>query len=327
MKKFKNSVHGFVQDSLKGLSEVHAHILSVHFNPTYVVRHAPMPGQVAVISGGGSGHEPLDVGYVGVGMLAAACPGEIFTSCTPAQIVAAAHAAHAGAGCLFVVKNYAGDLQSFETALDLIELDCAMVVIDDDASADLSPHSSGRRGTAGTVVVEKMAGAAAAAGADLQACKAVAQKVNARTATVGIAFQGCMDPVTGAPTFVIGDDEIEFGVGLHGEPGRQRIGMASATDLAQKMLDGILKDLKPTAGQPLLVCVNGFGATPQAELYVLFQAASALLRAKGHTIRHSLVGNLATSLDTPGGSLTVTVLDDELSALWAAPVHTATLRW
>ncbi len=327
MKKFKNSVHGFVQDSLQGLSEAHAHILSVHFDPTYVVRHPVATGQVAVISGGGSGHEPLDVGYVGQGMLAAACPGDIFTACTPTQIVAAARAAHTGAGCLFLVKNYAGDLQSFETALDLIDCECSMVVIDDDASADLSPHSTGRRGTAGTVVVEKMVGAAAARGADLQSCKAVAQKVNARTATIGVAFQGCMDPVTGAPTFVIGDNEIEFGVGLHGEPGRQRVGMASASDLAKTMLEGILKDLKPASGQPLLLCVNGFGATPQAELYVLFQAASALLRAQGHTIRHNLVGNLATSLDTPGGSLTVTVLDDELSSLWVAPVHTAALRW
>ena len=327
MKKFKNSAHSFVQESLMGLAEAHADILTVQFDPTCVIRGVQTPGQVAVISGGGSGHEPLDVGYVGQGMLAAACPGEIFTSCTPDQILAAARATEQGAGCLFIVKNYRGDLLNFETAVDMLDFDCATVVVDDDASIDTSPHSVGRRGLAGTVVVQKIAGAASAAGASLGECKALGTRVNAQTASVGVAFEGCMDPITGAPTFEIGAEEIEFGVGLHGEPGRQRIQMQAAKSLADRMLDVVLADLKPKAGQQVLLCVNGFGATPLAELYVLFHGASQRLRAHGLTIKHSLVGNYATSLDTPGGSLTVTLLDDEMSSLWKAPVHVAALRW
>ncbi len=327
MKKFKNSAHNFVHESLMGLAEAHADILTVQFDPTCVLRRALTPGQVAVISGGGSGHEPLDVGYVGQGMLAAACPGEIFTSCTPDQILAAARAAEQGAGCLFIVKNYRGDLLNFETALDMLDVDCATVVVDDDASVDSSPHSVGRRGAAGTMIVQKIVGAAAAAGASLGECKAVGHRVNAQTASVGVSFQGCMDPITGAPTFEIGADEIEFGVGLHGEPGRQRIPMQAANALATRMLDTILGDLKPQPGQRVLLCVNGFGATPLVELYVLFNAAASQLKERGLVIQHSLVGNHATSLDTPGGSITVTLLDDELSALWKAPVHTAALRW
>ena len=327
MKKFKNSTHSLVQDSLKGLAEVHADILSVHFDPTYVIQRDGTPGRVAVISGGGSGHEPLDVGYVGQGMLTAACPGEIFTSCTPDQILAAAKAAEKGAGCLFVVKNYRGDLLNFETALDMMGFDCATVVVDDEASLDSSTHSVGRRGVAGTVVVQKIVGAAAAAGASLTECKEIGTRVNAKTASVGVSFQGCMDPVTGARTFEIGTGEIEFGVGLHGEPGRHRISMQTADALAGRMLDVVLSDLKPFPGQRLLLFVNGFGATPLSELYVLLHAATNQLRERSLHIQYSLVCNYATSLDTPGGSVTLTVLDDELSSLWTAPVHTAALRW
>jgi dihydroxyacetone kinase-like protein len=327
MKKFKNNAHSFVHESLMGLALAHADLLTLNVNPTCVVRRLHTPGQVAVISGGGSGHEPLDVGYVGPGMLAAACPGEIFTACTPDQIVAAARAAEQGAGCLFIVKNYRGDLLSFETALDMLDFDCATLVVDDDASVDSSPHAVGRRGAAGTVIVQKIAGAAAAAGASLNECKAVGHRVNTRTASVGVSFQGCMDPITGAPTFDIGADEIEFGVGLHGEPGRQRIPIPAVDTLAARMLETILGDLKPQPGQRVLVCVNGFGATPLVELYVLFNAVATQLKSRGLTIEHSLIGNHATSLDTPGGSITLTLLDDELSALWTAPVHTASLRW
>lgn len=327
MKKFKNSAHSFVHESLMGLAEVHADLLTVQFDPTFVIRREGSSGQVAVLSGGGSGHEPLDVGYVGPGMLTAACPGEIFTSCTPDQIVAAARAAEQGAGCLFIVKSYRGDLLNFETALNMLDFDCATVVVDDDASVDTSPHSVGRRGAAGTMIVQKIVGAAAAAGASLSECKAVGCRVNALTASVGVSFQGCMDPITGAPTFEIGADEIEFGVGLHGEPGRQRIPMQSASHLAARMLDTIVDDLKPKQGQRLLLCVNGFGATPLSELYVLFHVASKRLGDLGLVIQHSLVGNFATSLDTPGGSISMTVLDDELASLWLAPVHTAALRW
>jgi dihydroxyacetone kinase-like protein len=327
MKKFKNSTHSFVHESLKGLAEVHADILRVHFDPTYVIRRDSAQGRVAVISGGGSGHEPLDVGYVGHGMLAAACPGEIFTSCTPDQILAAAQSAEQGAGCLFIVKNYRGDLLNFETALDMLDFECATVVVDDDASVDSSPHSVGRRGAAGTMIVQKIVGAAAAAGASLSECKAVGNRINAKTASVGVSFQGCMDPITGAPTFEIGADEIEFGVGLHGEPGRQRIPMQAVDALATRMLDTILADLKPQPGQGVLLCINGFGATPLVELYVLFNAAASQLKERGLIVQRSLVGNHATSLDTPGGSITVSLFDDELSSLWSAPVHTAALRW
>lgn len=327
MKNFKNSAHSFVHDSLKGLAEVHADLLRVHFDPTYVIRREGAQGRVAVISGGGSGHEPLDVGYVGHGMLTAACPGEIFTSCTPDQIMAAAQAAEQDAGCLFIVKNYRGDLLNFETALDMLDFECATVVVDDDASADSSPHSAGRRGAAGTMIVQKIVGAAATAGANLVECKAVGNRINAKTASVGVSFQGCMDPITGAPTFEIGANEIEFGVGLHGEPGRQRIPMQAVDALATQMLDTILTDLKPQHSQGVLLCINGFGATPLIELYVLFNAAARKLRERGLIIQHSLVGNHATSLDTPGGSITVSLLDDELSSLWCAPVHTAALRW
>lgn len=327
MKKFKNSAHDFVHDSLKGLAEVHADILDVHFDPTYVIQRECASGRVAVISGGGSGHEPLDVGYVGHGMLTAACPGQVFTSCTPDQILAAANAAEQGAGCLFLVKNYRGDLLNFETALDMMGFECATVVVDDEASVDNSLHSVGRRGIAGTMIVQKMVGAAAAAGANLNECKDVGVRVNSKTASVGVSFQGCMDPITGAPTFEIGPDEIEFGVGLHGEPGRQRVPMKSANELAARMLEVILGDLKSQPGQLVLLNINGFGATPLSELYVLLYAAATYLRSRGLRIQHSLVGNHATSLDTPGGSITVTLLDEELSALWTAPVHTASLRW
>jgi dihydroxyacetone kinase-like protein len=327
MKKFINDIDNMLVESLSGLVEAHPDELRAHFNPTFIARRQPGRGKVALISGGGSGHEPLHVGFVGRGMLDAACPGQVFTSPTPDQILAAAHAADGGKGILLIVKNYSGDTLNFQMATEMLELDHATVLVNDDVAVENSTYTTGRRGVAGTVVVEKIVGAAAEAGADLAACKALGDRVNQSTASMGVAFTSCTVPAAGRATFDIGPDEIEVGVGIHGEPGRRRERFKPADAIVKDLLDAILADLKPARGRDVLLHVNGFGGTPLMELYLLFHAAARRLKDEGLTIARSLVGNYTTSLEMAGGSLTLTVLDDEMKRLWDAPVTTAALRW
>jgi dihydroxyacetone kinase-like protein len=282
---------------------------------------------VALISGGGSGHEPLHARFLGHRKLDAASPGQVFTSPTPDQMLAAAHAADSGRGVLFIVKNYAGDSMNFQIAAEMLDLENASVLVDDDVAVENSTHTTGRRGVAGTLMVEKMTGAAAELGASLLECKAVGDRVNGATASMGVAFTSCTVPAAGRATFDIGDDEMEVGVGIHGEPGRRREKIKPAARIVEDLLSAILADLQPASGREVLLHVNGFGGTPQMELYLLYHCAARQLGALGLKPVRSLVGNYTTSLEMAGASLTVTLLDDELKSLWDAPVHTAALRW
>lgn len=327
MKIFVNDVSRMLRESLQGFELAHSNLVRVEFEPTFVARRTPSKNKVALVSGGGSGHEPLHVGYVGRGALDAACPGQVFTSPTPDQMVAAAQAVDTGRGLLFIVKNYAGDAMNFEMAAEMLTSEVATVLVNDDVAVETSTHSAGRRGVAGTLMVEKMVGALAEQGAPLPACKALGERVNARTGSMGVAFTSCTVPAAGRPTFDIGPNEMEVGVGIHGEPGRKRIPHAAADDIVRLLLDAILTALKPARGGRVLLHVNGFGGTTLLELYLLHGAAHAQLVAAGLTPVRSLVGNYTTSLEMAGASLTVTVLDDELLALWDAPVETAVLHW
>ncbi len=327
MKKFVNDVDDILKEALDGFGRAHADLVAVHHDPAFVTRAEPTrQGKVALISGGGSGHEPLHAGFVGEGMLDAACPGAVFTSPTPDQMLAAAEAVENGGGVLFIVKNYEGDVMNFEMAAEMATFDQATVLTNDDCAVEDSTYTTGRRGVAGTVVVEKIVGALAEEGGDLQACKTLGDKVNAATRSMGTALTSCTVPAAGTPTFQIGEDEIEMGVGIHGEPGRKRVKLKPADDIVEEMMDAIVSDLGGNGGECLLL-VNGFGATPVMELYLVYEAAAKRLEGKGFTIARSLVGNYCTSLDMAGCSLTVTRLDDELTRLWDAPVHTAGLRW
>jgi dihydroxyacetone kinase-like protein len=282
---------------------------------------------VALISGGGSGHEPLHTGYVGFGMLDAACPGQVFTAPTPQQIVAAAKRVDAGQGVLMIVKNYAGDCASFEVASDMLEAECATVLVNDDVAVEHSTHTSGRRGVAGTLIVEKMIGAAAEAGADLYECKVLGGRVNGNTASMGVALTSCTVPEAAAPTFDIGQSEMEVGVGIHGEPGRYRRPLMPADDIVALLLEPVLKDLALAAGRSVLLHVNGFGGTPLIELHLLNKIATQRLHAEGLQVKRWLVGSYTSSLEMAGASITLTALDDELTALWDATVTTPSLRW
>lgn len=283
------------------------------------------PGKVGLISGGGSGHEPLHAGFVGHGMLDAACPGQVFTSPTPDQMMAAAEAVDGGAGLLFIVKNYEGDVMNFDMAREMCGREVDTVVTDDDVAVENSLFTTGRRGVAGTLVVEKVVGAAAEQGANLATLKALGDKVNRATRSMGVALTSCTVPAAGKPTFQIGDGEMEMGVGIHGEPGRRRVALKSANEIAEEMVAAIAGDLK--AKGDALLFINGFGATPLMELYLMYQAATAQLGKHGIRPARSLVGNYVTSLDMAGCSVTVTLLDDEIAKGWDAPVHTAALRW
>jgi dihydroxyacetone kinase-like protein len=327
MKKFINDVDNVMRESLGGMVDAHPDLLRVEFDPTFVARARKATAKVALLSGGGTGHEPLHAGFVGKGMLDAACTGQVFTSPTPDQMLAAAQAIDTGRGVLFIVKNYAGDRMNFEMAAEMLELDNATVIVNDDVAVENSTHTTGRRGVAGTVIVEKMIGAAAEAGASLADCKRLGDRVNSATASMGVAFTSCVVPAAGRATFDIGADEMEMGVGIHGEPGRRREKIKPAALIVEDLLGAILRDLQPRAGRELLLHVNGFGGTPEMELYLLYQNAASQLRSLGYKPVRSLVGNYTTALEMAGASLTVTLLDDELKALWDAPVHTAALRW
>ena len=331
MRKFLNHPSELVPAALRGFGLAHPGLVTVHTDPLFVTRAAPASGspraKVALVSGGGSGHEPLHAGFVGHGMLDAACPGHVFTSPTPDQITAAASAVDRGRGVLFIVKNYSGDVMNFEMAAEELGAESASVLVQDDVAVESSTYSTSRRGVAGTLVVEKVVGAAAEAGADLRACTALGERVARACGSMGVALSSCTVPAAGKPTFELPDGEMELGVGIHGEPGRRRVPHPPADDVARELVGAILHDLAPRPGEPLLVLVNGFGGTPLLELYLMYEAATRRLEADGHAVARSLVGNYVTSLEMAGCSITLVRLDDELIRLWDAPVHTAALRW
>jgi dihydroxyacetone kinase-like protein len=326
MKKFVNSVGEILHESLAGFAHCHRDIVALDSDFRFVRRAQRKTGKVALISGGGSGHEPLHAGFVGYGMLDAACPGQIFTSPTPDQIVAAAEAVDGGAGVLLIVKNYAGDVMNFTLAAEMLP-NAQTVLTDDDVAVERSTHTIGRRGVAGTMVVEKVLGAAAERGDSLAALKDLGTRVNNSTRSMGVALTSCTVPAAGRPTFDVGDDEMEMGVGIHGEPGRRRVSPLMPADaIAAEMVSAVVEDLGPNSGQEVLLLVNGFGATPMLELYLMYDAARRHLETRGLRITRGLAGNYVTSLDMAGCSITITLLDGEISALWDAPVHTAALH-
>ena len=326
MKKFIDSPASLLDNSLQGFAKAHADIIQLHTQPNFICRKQLTPGKVALISGGGSGHEPLHSGFVGYGMLDAACPGQIFTSPTPDQMLAAAQSVDGMAGVLFIVKNYAGDVMNFEMAAEMLDIPNASVLVNDDVSLP-KDHSIGRRGVAGTTIVEKIVGAAAEQGYDLQACKALGERVVQATASMGVALTSCTVPALGHPTFELAEDEIEIGVGIHGEHGRETAKLVSASEIVAQVAGHIHDELQPQVGQAVLLHVNGFGGTPLVELHFIYELAWQFWQQKGVNIQRSLVGNFTTSLDMAGCSLTLTLLDEEMLRFWDAPVNTAALRW
>ncbi|WP_344888250.1 dihydroxyacetone kinase subunit DhaK [Nonomuraea antimicrobica] len=324
MKKLINAADSVVADALTGVAAAHPS-LSVRDQVVYRAE-GPRPGKVGLVSGGGSGHEPLHVGFVGHGMLDAACPGEIFTSPAPDPIIAATTGVDGGAGVLHIVKNYTGDVLNFEMAAELVEgVEVASVLVDDDVAVQDSLYTAGRRGTGATVFVEKIAGALAEEGAPLTEVAAVAREVNERSRSFGIALTSCTPPAAGKPIFDLPETDVELGIGIHGEPGRARVPAASAHELAGVAMEAVHRDL-PLRGD-LLVLVNGMGGTPLLELYVVFAEVAAFAEGKGARVARSLVGNYVTSLDMQGFSVSICLLDDRLTRLWDAPVETPALRW
>ena len=327
MKKLINHVDDVLAESLDGFAAAHADIVSLGEGRLFVQRRDLRKGKVALISGGGSGHEPLHAGFVGHGMLDAACPGHVFTSPTPDQMLAAAEAVETGAGVLFIVKNYSGDMMNFQMAADMLDRENATVIVNDDVAVENSTYTTGRRGVAGTLIVEKIVGAAAERGDNLAALKTLGETVNMATASMGVALTSCTVPAAGNPTFQLGEDEMEMGVGIHGEPGRRRVKLASADDIAAELAGAILKALSPKCGQEVILLVNGFGGTPLLELYLMVHAARKVLAGTGVKVVRHVTGPYVTSLDMAGCSITVTAADSAMLALWDAPVHTAALRW
>jgi dihydroxyacetone kinase-like protein len=327
MKKFINTVDALLDDSLNGFAKAHADIVELNRQPYFIRRKQPTrPNKVALISGGGSGHEPLHSGFVGHGMLDAACPGQVFTSPTPDQMLAAAQSLENGGGVLFIVKNYAGDVMNFEIAAEMLDSPNASIFVNDDVSLPKN-HSTGRRGVAGTLIVEKIVGAAAENGADLATCKALGERVIRATASMGVALSSCTVPALGHPTFVLGDNEMEMGVGIHGEHGGATLPLTNAATIVEQLIHAINDDLKPQKNQRALLHVNGFGATPLMELYLIYELAAQIWQQQGIQIVRSLVGNYTTSLDMAGCSITLNLLDEEMLTLWDVPVHSAHLRW
>jgi phosphoenolpyruvate---glycerone phosphotransferase subunit DhaK len=327
MKKLINAVDGILGESLDGFVAAHGDLLAMGDERKFVRRRTPRPGKVGLVSGGGSGHEPLHGGFVGLGMLDAACPGQVFTSPTPDQMIAAAEAVDTGAGILFIVKNYEGDVMNFAMAAEMAGREVMSVITDDDVAVENSTYTTGRRGVAGTLIVERMVGAAAEEGMDLPGLKAFGDAVNARTRSMGVALTSCTVPAAGRPTFTLAEDEMEMGVGIHGEPGRRRVKLATADAIAEEMLGSILKDLSPRPGSDALLLVNGFGGTPLMELYLLVNSAKRILDGAGIKTVRFLTGNLVTSLEMAGASITLSLLDEDAVRLWDSPLHTPALRW
>ncbi|MBN2203525.1 MAG: dihydroxyacetone kinase subunit DhaK [Thermoleophilia bacterium] len=331
MKKLINRPEDVVREALEGFAAAYGDRLTVHTEPAYVVRaDAPVAGKVALVSGGGSGHEPMHGGFVGPGMLDAACPGEVFTSPTPDQMLAATQAVNGGAGVLHIVKNYTGDVMNFEMAAELARdegITVEQVVIDDDVAVQDSLYTAGRRGVGATVLAEKICGAAAEQGRPLREVAELCRRVNAEGRSMGLALTSCTTPMAGKPTFDLGADEMELGIGIHGEPGRERRAVVTAREAVELLATPVLDDLPFEAGDAVLAFVNGMGGTPLMELYIVFNELQRLLGDRGVTVARNLVGSYITSLDMAGCSITLLHLDEELTALWDAPVNTPGLRW
>jgi dihydroxyacetone kinase-like protein len=331
MKKLINRPEDVVKEALQGIAAAHADLVRVHLDPHYIVRaDAPVKGKVGLLSGGGSGHEPLHGGFVGPGMLDAACPGAVFTSPTPDQILEATQAVSGGAGVLHIVKNYTGDILNFEMAADLARgegIAVESVVTNDDVAVQDSLYTAGRRGVGVTVLAEKIAGAAAEAGCPLPEVAAVCRTVNAQGRSMGMALTSCVVPHAGKPTFDLPADEMEIGIGIHGEPGRTRMKLKTAAEITEILARSILDDLPFQRGDAVLAFVNGMGATPLIELYVVYHELAKICAGRGVRIARNLVGPYITSLDMAGCSITLLKLDEELTRLWDAPVKTAGLRW
>jgi dihydroxyacetone kinase-like protein len=331
MRKFLNDPDNLVPESLAGLAAAHSDLLRYDTeNQILVGKSAPRQGKVALISGGGSGHEPMHGGFVGIGMLDAACPGAVFNSPVPDQMLAATKAVDGGAGVVHIVKNYTGDVLNFKMAAEEASDDgikVESVLIDDDVAVQDSLYTAGRRGVGATVLTEKIAGAAAERGDSLEVVAATARRVNERARSFGVALSSCTPPAKGSPMFDLPDGQMEYGIGIHGEPGRRRGPIATASEIADVMTEAVLGDLKAKNGSDVLVFVNGMGGTPLIELYLLYGEIEKRVRAAGLNPARNLVGTFITSLEMAGGSLTVLELDSELTALWDAPVQTPALRW
>ncbi len=328
MKKFLNSTDDFLKESLQGFGAAHQDIITCHYDPNFITRsEAIKEGKVAIISGGGSGHEPMHGGFVGYGMLDAACPGFVFSSPSPDQMIAASEIVESGAGVLFIVKNYSGDIMNFQMASEMMTGVSETVLTNDDVAVEDSSFTTGRRGVAATVIVEKIVGSFAETGGNLKGCKILGDKVNKNSGSMGVAFSSCTVPAAGKPTFKLGSDEMEFGVGIHGEPGRRRDKVQPAQEITNELLGAIIEDLKLEDNDEILLFVNGMGGTPLTELYLLYHNAKKTLNNKNIMVSRSLVGNYCTSLEMQGASITLTKLDKELKKHWDSPVHTAAMRW
>ncbi len=331
MKKLINRVDDVVSEAVRGMRIAHPDLLEINLSPTYVVRRdAPVEGKVALVSGGGSGHEPMHAGFVGLGMLDGACPGEVFTSPTPDQIYECTRRVSAGQGVVHIVKNYTGDVLNFEMAAELAQADgieVQEVVVNDDVAVQDSLYTAGRRGVGATVLAEKIAGARAQEGGSLSEVADVVKKVNENGRSMGMALTSCTVPSAGKPTFELGEDEMEIGIGIHGEPGRERMKLEPADRIVDRLLDAVLGDLPFRSGDRVLAFVNGMGGTPLIELYVAMRRVGEALEEGGCQLERSLVGSYITSLEMAGLSITLLRLDEDLRRLWDAPVHTPALRW
>ncbi|HET9723039.1 MAG TPA: dihydroxyacetone kinase subunit DhaK [Actinomycetota bacterium] len=331
MKKLINKAEDVVREELQGVEAAHPDLVRVQYDPNVVVRaDAPVQGKVGLISGGGSGHEPMHGGFVGMGMLDAACPGEVFTSPTPDQMHEATKAVNGGAGVVHIVKNYTGDVMNFDMAAELARsegIEVESVLVDDDVAVQDSLYTAGRRGVGTTVLMEKIAGAAAEERRSLADVAAVARKVNEQGRSMGMALTSCTVPAAGKPTFELGDDEMEIGIGIHGEPGRERMKMKPVAEIVEMMATAVVDDLPYASGDKVLAFVNGMGGTPLIELYVVFNELNKFLGGRGVEISRNLIGDYITSLEMQGFSITLLKLDDDLTKLWDAPVKTAGMRW
>ncbi len=331
MKKLINDPQNVVPEALEGMAKAHPDLVKVHFEPNFVYRaDAPRQGKVAIISGGGSGHEPMHVGFVGYGMLDAACPGAVFTSPTPDQMYEAAKTVHGGAGILLIVKNYAGDVMNFDMAADLLRgegLQVESVLIADDVAVESSLYSQGRRGTGTTVLAEKILGAAAEQGYDLQRLAALGRRVAENGRCMGMALTSCTVPHVGKPTFELGEREMEIGIGIHGEPGRYREPLARADEIVERLMEPILSDLPFQSGDRVICMVNSMGGTPLIELYIVYRRVAQICEERGIQIVRNLIGPYITSLEMAGTSITLLRADDEMLSLWDHPVKTPALRW
>jgi len=331
VKKLINKTEDVVREALSGMQALHPDLLRVDNENQVIIRaDAPIKGKVGVISGGGSGHEPMHGGYVGRGMLDAACPGAVFTSPVPDQMLAATRAVNSGAGVLHIIKNYTGDVMNFEMAAELASaegIEIASVTTNDDVAVQDSLYTAGRRGVGVTVLLEKIVGGLAETGAPLNVVADLARKVNAQGRSMGMALTSCTTPAAGKPTFELGEDEMEIGIGIHGEPGRRRVKLADAAEIVPMLANPVIDDLGLKAGDQVLAFINGMGGTPLMELYIVANELVKILKGRRISIGRSLIGNYITSLEMAGCSITLLRLDDETIRYWDAPVHTPALRW